>query len=50
MRSLQNAQETKAYRYGHLCLGVRTFELEKRWTILDEIWYGLYATRTTLKS
>jgi hypothetical protein len=43
MRSLHDAHEMNAQRTDHVCLSVRVIQLEKRWTDLDEIWYGRYA-------
>jgi hypothetical protein len=44
IRSLHDVHELNAYRPGLVCLSVRTIKLENRWTDLDEIWYGRYAT------
>jgi hypothetical protein len=44
MRSLHDAHEMNAYRAGHVCLSVRMIQLDNRWTDVDEIWYGRYAT------
>jgi hypothetical protein len=47
MRSLHDVHEMNAHRSGHL--SVRMIQLENRWTDLDEIWYGRYATGDYLK-
>jgi hypothetical protein len=48
MRYSHDVLEMNAYRAGHVCLSVcpsvRMIQLENRWTDLDEIWYGRYAT------
>jgi hypothetical protein len=48
MRSSYGVHEVNAYRDAHVylsvCLSVRMIQLENRWTDLDEILYGYYAT------
>jgi hypothetical protein len=44
LRSLHDVHEMNAKRAGNVCLSVRMIQLENRWTDLDEICYGRYAT------
>jgi hypothetical protein len=44
MRSLHDMHEMNAFWAGQVCLSVHMIQLEHRWTELDEIWYGRYAT------
>jgi hypothetical protein len=44
VHSLHDVHKANEYRARHVSLSVRMIKLENRWTDLDVIWYGLYAT------
>jgi hypothetical protein len=44
MQYLHDVHKMNAFWADRVCLSVRMFELENRWTDFDGIWYGRYAT------
>jgi hypothetical protein len=49
MNYLHDAHEMNAYRADNVCLSVRTIQLKKLWSVLDEIQYEYYATGNSSK-